>query len=250
MSDYEANRLKFPSGRTVGNCRRDAKRLARQRGIALHQAQDEVARANGAMKPWHHALADLQSAAPIIVPVPVDLRGRPMTADDVRVVLEKHWELTHFGMGPNGRNLQEASGHYAHAIELGHQDLLGALDECNRACRFLRHVERRKTINRKKSSYGLKHEAEGFLRSLPDRTDNVYVANGAFICAALHLGFEMQRTELSSPNVYFNMSARSPVFEWRRLVSDRSALYYQAKRDRLSELAAQVGAGTTLGTRF
>ena len=47
------------------------------------------------------------------------------------------------------------------------------------------------------------------------------MANGAFICAALHLGFEMQRTDPSSPNAYFNMSAKSPVFEWRHSARPR-----------------------------
>jgi hypothetical protein len=241
------DRLKFPSGRTVGNCRKDAKKLARLRGLDLSQALDEVARANGAKKPWHHALVDLRSAAPIIVPAGL-ASARPMTADDVRAVLEKHWELTHFGMGPNSQDLKEAGGHYGRAVEIGHQELVKALDECNKACSFLRHVAKRKTINRKRTSYGLKHQAEGFVRSLKDRPENAYVANGAFICAALHLGFKIQRAGLASPNVYFNMSSKSPVFEWRRLVSDRTGqLYYQAKRDRLAQLSAQLGAQTALG---
>ena len=246
MSNDDFDRLKFPSGRTLGNCRKDAKRRARERGIDLSQAQDEVARANGAMKPWHHAIADLRSAAPIVVPGGLGV-ARLMTANDVRAVLEKHWELTHFGMGPNSQNLKEAAGNYGRAIELGHQQLLNALDECNKACRFLRHVKGRKTINRKRTSYGLKHEAEGFVRSLKDRPVNAYVSNGAFICAALHLGFEIQREDLTSPNVLFNMSARSPVFEWRRLLSDRAGqLYYQTKRERLAALSAQLGAETKL----
>lgn len=244
MSNDDFDRLKFPSGRTVGNCRKDAKRLARERGIDLSQAQDEIARANGTTKPWHYAVADLRSAGPIILPVdPGDL---PMTADDVRAVLEKHFELTQFGIGPNSQSLKDASNHYGRAIERGQAQLLARVDECNRALTFLRHVEPRKTINRKMSSYGLKHTAEGFLRSLTDPPANAYVANGAFICAALHLGFEMQRTHLSSPNVYFNMSSKSPVFEWRRLASDRLVpIYYPVKRARLAELAAQLGADTT-----
>lgn len=248
MPSSDDDRLRFPSGRTVGNCRKDAKKLAHSRGVALSTAQDEVARTNGATKPWHHAIAALRSAATIIVPGGLGV-ARPMTADDVRAVLEKHWELTHFGMGPNSQNLKEAAGHYGRAIELGHQQLFNALDECNKACRFLRHVEKRKTINRKWTSYGLKHEAEGFVRSLKDRPVNAYVANGAFICAALHLGFEIQGAGLTSPNVYFNMSSRSPVFQWRRLVSDRSSqLYYQTKRDRLAALSAQLGAETKVGS--
>jgi hypothetical protein len=244
MSNDDFDRLKFPSGRAVGNCRKDAKALVRERGISLSEALDEVARANGATKPWHHALADLRSAGPIIVPV--DPRDRPMTSDDVRAVMEKHFELTHFGIGPNSQNMKDAGGQYGRAIERGQAQLLARLDECNRALTFLRHVEPRKTINRKMSSYGLKHTAEGFLRSLTDPPTNAYVANGAFICAALHRGFEMKRTHVSSPNVHFNISLKSPVFEWRRLASDHLVpIYYPVKRARLAELAAQLGAATT-----
>ena len=176
-----------------------------------------------------------------------------MTHNDVRAVLSKHPELslTHFGLGPNAQNLKAVAGQYGRAVELGQAELLDALDECNKACLFLSHVEKRKTINRKWSSYGLKHQAEGFVRSRTDRPENAYVANGALICAALHLGFDVQRAEKSSPNAYFNMSSRSPVFEWRRLVAARSMTHYDpAKRLRLSVLCDRLRTGATLGARF
>ena len=55
----------------------------------------------------------------------------------------------------------------------------------------------RKTINTKCSSYTWKHIVE--------RSANQYVSNGAFICAALHLGFKMRRRDAISPNAWFNL---------------------------------------------
>lgn len=59
-------------------------------------------------------------------------------------------------------------------------------------------LERRKSINRERNSYGWKHIVE--------RKQNVYVSNGEFICAALYLGYRMSR-ELQSPNAFFNISS-------------------------------------------
>lgn len=55
----------------------------------------------------------------------------------------------------------------------------------------------RKTINTKCSSYTWKHIVE--------RSTKKYISNGAFICAALHLGFKMKRIDKISPNAWFNM---------------------------------------------
>ncbi|WP_152446836.1 hypothetical protein [Janthinobacterium sp. HH01] len=55
MSDL----FKFPSGRSVGNCRKDAKRLARQEQIPLHAAFDRISNANGMPYPWARALSIL-----------------------------------------------------------------------------------------------------------------------------------------------------------------------------------------------
>jgi hypothetical protein len=73
-------------------------------------------------------------------------------------------------------------------------------DEFVRSVSFLSHFGRRKTLNRKSSSYGLKHQAERFAGG--------YVANGTFIAAALVLGFTAQRTHPGSPNAWFNISSK------------------------------------------
>jgi hypothetical protein len=56
-------------------------------------------------------------------------------------------------------------------------------------------ITKRKTINNKKWSYSLK----GFV----EKSSSEYISNGAFIRAAIDLGYTYR---VSSPNAYFNMS--------------------------------------------
>ena len=60
-------------------------------------------------------------------------------------------------------------------------------------------LERRKTINTKVSSYTWKHVVERYFDS--------YIANGEFICAALHLEYKMKTSD--GPNVWFNIRDRT-----------------------------------------
>jgi hypothetical protein len=55
----------------------------------------------------------------------------------------------------------------------------------------------RKTINPKVSSYGLKHEVEAWA--------NNYIENGAFIAAAIDLGYRFKQ-DGDSPNALFTLS--------------------------------------------
>lgn len=57
------NYLRFPSGRTVGNCRKDAKKLAKQHklaGLSLAKALDLIAEQNGLPGGWHKAVEQLR----------------------------------------------------------------------------------------------------------------------------------------------------------------------------------------------
>ena len=61
------------------------------------------------------------------------------------------------------------------------------------------NVEPIKTINRRHSSYGLKHLAEKF-------SPNGYLSNGVFIAAAMIVGYPFK---VDPPNAMFGMSERS-----------------------------------------
>ena len=57
-------------------------------------------------------------------------------------------------------------------------------------------------IRQDRTSYALKHAVEAWadLEGGP-----IYIANGAFIAAALAEGYRAERTSEGSPNAYFNM---------------------------------------------
>ncbi len=65
---------------------------------------------------------------------------------------------------------------------------------CRRWIRWF--VRPRKTINSRRSSYGLKHDAENWA--------GIYVTNGAFIAAAVAEGYRYEQID-RGPNANFNM---------------------------------------------
>ena len=67
---------------------------------------------------------------------------------------------------------------------------------------WLRQFSKIKTLNRRGTSYGLKHCAED---------DIGYVTNGCFIAAGLAEGFIARCVEFGSPNAWFNISTEA----WR-----------------------------------
>lgn len=62
---------------------------------------------------------------------------------------------------------------------------------------------RRKTLNRRVTSYGLKHAAERAMRAL--NVPDYYVSNGAFICAAIALGHRVEHIP-GSPNAWLDLN--------------------------------------------
>jgi hypothetical protein len=71
-------------------------------------------------------------------------------------------------------------------------------------------ISPRKTINTKYSSYYLKHKVEDWLAKKPEnngfKNENTYVSNGAFIQAAINLGYKYKQGCDCSLNANFNMS--------------------------------------------
>ena len=88
--------------------------------------------------------------------------------------------------------------------------------EISSARQFIREISRRrKTINRKHGSYGLKHEAERYL--------DAYISNGAFIAAACLEGYAIER---EGPNACFSFTT-----EYRRVGWQRSSANCNRSRD-------------------
>jgi predicted transcriptional regulator len=124
--------------------------------------------------------------------------------DAIKAVMGREPRLTRFGFGiydephkPREQRLREFEECRA-ALLSPH-----GIDEFLRAREFLSYFERRRTINQRASSYGLKHRAENFHR---DRgTTDSYVSNGALIAAAVYLGFNIRQ---DGPNACFNIGAQ------------------------------------------
>ena len=77
-----------------------------------------------------------------------------------------------------------------------------------------------KRIRRGNSSYGWKHAVERWLRATKSRA--AYVSNGAFIQAALDLGFEISVSD-QSPNAWFNFNVTRKARETLRELDQRRA---------------------------
>ena len=75
---------------------------------------------------------------------------------------------------------------------------------------WLRQFSKIKALNRRGTSYGLKHCAED---------DIGYVTNGVFIAAAIAEGFTVRCIEFGSPNAWFNISTEA----WRHTERRREA---------------------------
>lgn len=74
-------------------------------------------------------------------------------------------------------------------------------------------LEKSSRLNKKFSSYKLKHVFE---RMLKEKTNNEinYISNGEFILAMLQSGFRIERCSSRSKNAYFNLKDSSlKVFE-------------------------------------
>jgi hypothetical protein len=95
----------------------------------------------------------------------------------IKDVQQKNPTLTQFGFGGKGDIRPRA-------VELCIQWIL-----------IVDGLERRKTVNEKRSSYSYKHDVE--------RHFNEYVANGEFICAALHMNHKIK---IDGLNAYFNIN--------------------------------------------
>ena len=82
----------------------------------------------------------------------------------------------------------------------------GRLGEFWRAMAFLIVCcDRRKTLNRRATSYGLKHAVEREMRSAGERP--IYCSNGMFIAAALTLGFKVEPIP-GTPNAFLNVDVK------------------------------------------
>ena len=137
---------------------------------------------------------------------PTKLNFTAMNAADLRAHFEP-LELCPNGFNSVPGECAKGWDHYDTSPAAGKELVRQIAD----AAEWLALCDRRKSINRDATSYGLKHECERWRKArYPSR--NYYVSNGALLMAAVGLGFRIQRPSAyrNFPNAYLNIARRRP----------------------------------------
>lgn len=116
-------------------------------------------------------------------------------AETIRRIIDEHTQLSNFGFGvfaPYKKSPEQAATELAQSREEMFEQR--SIDQFESCCNWLRSFPKTKSINRRVTSYGLKHLAE---------RDIDYVTNGIFIAAAIAEGFRFERV---GPNAVFNIA--------------------------------------------
>lgn len=79
-------KLRFPSGKTVDQIKKDAKRLAKDRGLPLHMALDLCAREEGMEECWSRAIAILQKEHSLIWQLQLPLHREDRASQRTRAI--------------------------------------------------------------------------------------------------------------------------------------------------------------------
>lgn len=130
----------------------------------------------------------------------------------IQKVLDEDADLSYFGIGifDNGRGLSFIDRQKK--LSKLREELLNSHEEFTAACEWFKTQKIIKNFNRKRTSYGIKHDAE--------RAMNRYISNGTLIAAAVHMGFKYQKIRFGiSPNVYFNISQTTLKESNKKLLS-------------------------------
>lgn len=118
---------------------------------------------------------------------------------EIAAIMQRFPMLSAYGFGLFGQYHPEYRIDTSVELQQCRDQLLAEVEECSNACKWLSRVGKAKRINERHSSYGLKHYVERFYPGSG-------CTNGAFIAAAIHLGFEwVQRGSAA----YFNFDQTS-----------------------------------------
>ena len=124
---------------------------------------------------------------------------KTLTKDDIVAVVARVPMLNEMGVGIPYTGTRYSKEERAARLAKAQERLLDSVEDCNKVCVWLSTKAKIKTVNKRHTSYGLKHIAEEEIG---------YVMNGVFIAAAIHLGFPYQLIS-DNPNVYFGISEKS-----------------------------------------
>lgn len=203
--------LRFPSGRSVRNCRGDVERMLKSplHESKLNQCLDEVAVANGVPQGWSYAQRHLLDEAVHRTAA----SSAQISQQQLAQLARKHPKLTRFGIGVWGDLVSLWGKPYAEIVTAENADLSACIIECRLALAYVNLLQPQRALNRRatRHSYELKHLAE---RALGKFMEYPYVSNGAFIAAAIFRGFLPEHVSKRSLSVYLNIDEASPVLHW------------------------------------
>lgn len=127
----------------------------------------------------------------------------------IQAVLAVEPDLSANGFGPYGGAMKLIEADAEFQKDRAHMLDDDSCKQFERACAWLSRRTPIKSFNKSRTSYGLKHTVESWHRDNGVKGD-VYVSNGVFIAAALHMGFRYHRVhQWRSPNCFFNISEKS-----------------------------------------
>lgn len=138
-------------------------------------------------------------------------------ADEARrlidTALENKPSLTPAGIGLERSTVERHGGNHQAALATERDHLRTHpkfVSQVQRATDWIKRQSPIKSFNTRHSSYGYKHMVESWWRQKNEmfRGPDSYVANGAFIAAAVGLGWEMEH-DVHSLNAHFKFSQKS-----------------------------------------
>lgn len=212
MSSYinPIDYLTFPSGRTVRDARKEAKRRQKETGEPYTTCLNNVASQHGMNASWDSSMTLLLDNA-----IEDAMQPRaPMTVDELWKVAKRNPRITQYGIGM-WRDFEILRPWISFQDQLREErdTIYELLPQVNNALAFINHLIPQKAINdeRLATSYEFKHIIEIMLRALDVYC---YIPHGAFIIAALHKGFLPKECGPGSLSLYFNISPDSPILKW------------------------------------
>lgn len=175
----------------------------------------------------------------------------------IRVVLDTQPDLSYRGfrtwLVPRGGDLAEKVAKEAADFEQQRAYLLtdDAVQQVEACLAYLALVRKTRTARPKDDSsppgsYTMKHQVQAWRTAAGKRDEGAYVANGAFIVAALVAGVPVHREDIRSPNCYVGVnredvravSEGKDPRDWRKTTAFVKWLFDQAGRgDPVGDLA-------------
>lgn len=233
--------LVFPSGLSVQRAKKRAKELVKNKQANNQTDALDAISLKETNKPWALAMAQLQqNSSP---------SNYLITLADIERILEKEPLLTAYGFGHadtyhesfyKRRTFYDSKKEYILHFQESREVLRNSIDECQRCCMYLQYLEKLKTVRYNLGSYGLKHSVERYHRKL-NQFDDAYVSNGAFICAAIHMGFSIMRKDHLNPNAWIFASLQSDIIVWERLLEEQNSIRSFTKQRLFEKVSHNIG---------